>query len=664
MNKSSIPLNIPTALVIILFVAMLNASTAFAQAETVHGSATTVAESTDFANQILRDPWDMSEYSDVSMYINESAQRIHIQNMSISNGIFAGTSAGNDTDGLNAYFFPLFGGYHETMPLGKIGLNYPIASNQFGCFYAAMKVDSGAATQRGPDIWRVLWYETNSLDTSRTPWGIGIERLYPEAGNGQPTAIWKLHKMDLRAPWLTEPAANRWDDKPLWRAIRFEPTIQGGAAFQIDWLRLTDCTANTTTISWTPNRTITAIWLQPAGATHQIRLAAGIDGAAGSYALDVQGVTPGQYTVGLGTDTTCCVEESSEPLIINAAPRVQFVRPSFTSGEDYASTNGNTWDFGDAADAASIANVPGVIEEGVLKMTTPSSKGLTDYNPQIYLNMPTTLDTKKYRYLSIRMYTEWDVPWQDIISGMIGRWGWIMPSYSGNANEVCNLMSQDIGLDVGWHIYTIDLHDYFNGGAEIASPPGSSHCPRIAYSPQEPPTNVASNQTHWFNAKPLTGLRLDPNENISCGYREATGNTNVPCSDYRQQIDWITLTAMDAVTAGELYEIQLALNKQMSAADFTFYYTTDVGQPKQARAIAYQPSSPSQPPSGDVRFYLPTAFRAPVGQATGLIDVEFPVSFQWDTSGVAAGLYHICAEGNDGVNTTIYCSEANIQVTE
>lgn len=64
-------------------------------------------EGTDFATLVLRDPWDMSEITDISQYLNEAGQRNLVKNVNVSDGLFTGTSVGNAITG-NAYFFPLF----------------------------------------------------------------------------------------------------------------------------------------------------------------------------------------------------------------------------------------------------------------------------------------------------------------------------------------------------------------------------------------------------------------------------------------------------------------------------------------------------------------------------------------------------------------------------
>src|SRR5215212_2600496 len=73
----------------------------------VAGPATPVAETKDFATQVLRDPWDMSELTDISQYLNGSGQRNLVQNISVTDGVFSAQS----TSAKDADFYPLFPGY-------------------------------------------------------------------------------------------------------------------------------------------------------------------------------------------------------------------------------------------------------------------------------------------------------------------------------------------------------------------------------------------------------------------------------------------------------------------------------------------------------------------------------------------------------------------------
>src|SRR5581483_10910014 len=95
----------------------------------VSGPAAPVAETNDFATQVLHDPWDMAQFTDVSQYLNESGQRDLLHNIGVANGVFSAQS----TSVKDAAFYTLFPGYilpdgGKAIQPGKAGVNYPIAS--------------------------------------------------------------------------------------------------------------------------------------------------------------------------------------------------------------------------------------------------------------------------------------------------------------------------------------------------------------------------------------------------------------------------------------------------------------------------------------------------------------------------------------------------------
>jgi hypothetical protein len=79
-------------------------------------------EGNDFATQVLRSPWTMSDYSEISQYINQSGQSSLLQSINLAGGIFSARS----TATADAQFYPLFPGYWTVMLIGKVGHNYPI----------------------------------------------------------------------------------------------------------------------------------------------------------------------------------------------------------------------------------------------------------------------------------------------------------------------------------------------------------------------------------------------------------------------------------------------------------------------------------------------------------------------------------------------------------
>jgi hypothetical protein len=617
-----------------------------------------VAEGRDFATHVLGDPWDMEEYADVSQYMNNGGQLDLMRNIQTSDGVFSAQSVDRGDGGGDPYIFPLFPGYLTAMHIGRVGARYPVDSTEYGCFYTAMLVESRAARDR--DVWSVFWFEDEHLNDGTSRWGFGVDFLHDQDA----APVWQLYRMELANPPIVPDGFDVWDASNVWRGLRIDPTSQGGVNFAIDWVRLTDCAPRPVTVRWTPDAAITAIWLQPIGTNRYIRVATEISGGRGTHELDVQGLQAGSYRVGLGTDTDCCISESPDLLEINAAPTVSFFQPSFVSGQDYATSAGNEWDFQDGADVTELRNGTGGVGNGTLEITTPSGPMPAGTDVQVDLNTPQPAPTDRYRYVSFRMFTDWDADWQDAVGGMIVRLIWTIPSLSGQPGMECHLVSQDIPVDVGWHTYHIDMYDAFQGAAEDSAPAGAPHCPDREHSPEDPPDNVAANPAHWLFTSPIIRFRFDPNENISCELRQQPDKEHIPCSDYRQRIDWITMTAVDRVIQGQAYEIILSLSEQLAADSFKFYYTSDRNQPRQ-NELRVRTQGAAQPPAGDHLLYLPITLSPGVAsgaQAQDPVRPAIPHAVQWDTAGVAPGEYYICVDAQDDLNTTTFCSETPVQV--
>jgi hypothetical protein len=583
----------------------------------------TIQEGADFATSVLRDPWDMSEYTDVSQYINESGQRNLVKNISVSNGVFSGASVGNVSTG-NAYFFPLFPGYLGTIQTGKVGSRYPIPKSTNKCLYISMKVDSGPNS----DKFRVFWFANEHLNDGQAPWGQSpFIDLYPEAGGSQPVQSWRLYSVNLST--IGAIVGTTWNAMPSVEGLRIDPTISPNN-FAVDWVRLTDCNAVNANLNWTGGTSAdTAIWLRPVGTTRDIRVATGVTGTSGSYNLDIQGIAPGSYYVGLGTTTTCCSQmNTSQPLVINQAPIVSFDRPSFFSGAS------QSWGFGSSSNVTGLNNFKSTsFQNGELNMVTASGPQPAGIDAQVVLNT-SPISSNAYRYLSFRMFTqEGSAPWQNVVDGGMARFIWAVSGY-------CWLVGQDIDYDIGYQTYSIDLYNAFNGSAEVTS----GFCGGLP--------------TTWQTSGIVYGLRFDPNENISCNPQFAGAFVTSTCGDYVQKLDWIRLTAIDQTTKGTPFPIQITLNRPLAGVTFTFYYTTTLSNPTQSLAQLYTPPTIS---IGPFQLYLPTIFKNSVDVA-GDTFPSVDVTYMWDTTSVSLGTYYICAQANDGYNTTTYCSEAPVIV--
>ncbi len=319
-------------------------------------SVQNLREGNDFATLVLKDPWDMSEFTDISQALNLSGQAHYLSDIKVDKGIFSARS----TETRDAQFFALWPGYNTAMLIDKVGHRFPIDANRYHCFYIGMKVQSGAADGNGPDLFQLMWFGDERLNNGT--WGYSKAfQLYPEAGAGTPIPTWKLYKVDLASPENRLGGAH-WTDGVAWQGLRIDPTNQVGNYFEIDWIRLTDCNPVILKIFWSGSQTV-SIWVQPEDSIHSVLILSNVQG--NTYDLDVQGIPPGVYSY-IVKDANNNVIKTSE-FKINKTPIVKFVRPSFISGVDYATQAGNPWDFSDSSDFWRINDMNYSVDDGLLK---------------------------------------------------------------------------------------------------------------------------------------------------------------------------------------------------------------------------------------------------------------------------------------------------------
>ncbi|RPH83603.1 MAG: hypothetical protein EHM75_11865, partial [Desulfobacteraceae bacterium] len=227
------------------------------------------SEGYDFATQVLRDPWDMEEYPDISQYLNQSGMANIFQNIKVENGLFSARSVDD------AHFFPLFPGYYTAMLIGKVGHNHPILSSKYKMLYIAMKVDSGAPAP-WPDMLQVMWFGDERLNGPGGIWGYSkFFTLYPEAGTAAPNPTWKLFKIDLSAG-DTFGGGTPWTGSSAWQGLRIDPTMQKETTIQVDWIRLTDSQPINFPITFNGGGTNFSVWIVPTGTSREILVQTGI----------------------------------------------------------------------------------------------------------------------------------------------------------------------------------------------------------------------------------------------------------------------------------------------------------------------------------------------------------------------------------------------------
>jgi len=577
---------------------------------------TYVKEGNDYATQVLGIPWDMSDYSQVSTYMNFSGMNVIMSDLTVENGVFSGRSLTRQ-----ASFSALFPGYDNALYIGKIGHNYPITASKYRCAYVAAKVDTQPSNEW--DQMFFFWYANEKLNGPSGTHGAANYKLYDSLSNPNPR--WKLIKLDLSQ--INPPLITGWNQAPngQWQGLHIAPSIQP-TTWAIDWIRLTDCdkTGHTITIDWRGSTPV-SISVKPEGTNREILVETGV--TTHNYAFDIQGLQAGRYTYYVRDGST---ELSSGDFEVVGTPVITFVKPSYTSGVDYATQAGQPWDMS----PASVTNVECMsynFDNGILNTTTiPGSQQTGDCygggygNPAIVLNTPIPIDTTQYRYMTFRMKIEG--PWQNVPLGMIARWIWYLQGTSGYPGNRCWLISFGVPTDVGWHTYTMDLWDPHQGGVDDSS---------IAECPPQP--------WAWRNASPALEVRIKPNENILS-------------SNMIQQLDWVTLTKPETVRKGTVFNVKLNTSKEVNPNQVTLYYTTDRSNPKMyPMGIASSNLARAYP------WLLPNQFIYLPLIKNGL---PGPMQFNWDTTFVAAGDYYICGIANDSYNAVPYCSDVPVTVTQ
>lgn len=567
---------------------------------------TIVGEGDDYATQVLGDAWDMSQFTDISQYLNQSGQANLLTNIQVANGIYSAQSIS-----FAAPTTLIFPGYKNALLTGKVGHQFPINANLYKCIYVAAKVNSGPPQNGAPDQMLFTWFENENLNGAGSAWGETIPGIVLSTD-------WQLFSANLSTWTKLAHGSTAWNKSPSgqWQGLQVSPTIQN-TTYQIDWVRLTDCAPKTISIGWTGKGAVT-VYIRPEGTTNDIKVINSI--TSNPIILDVQGFQAGKFTYFVKQGTTTL---TSADFQVNDAPIVTFKSPSRTSGSDFYNSNQDDFHL-EPTDVAFTQCISYRYDKGIIYADTPtvqnqppaSCQGGGYNDPEISFTQSTPIDTTQYRYLTFHMYTAG--PYQNVPDGMISRvvWYW---------NNRCILVSSPISLDVGWHTYSLDLWDPIEGAVNDHSTTG---CPN-------PPLT-------WQSTSPASQFRLKLNENI-------TGQV------MQQELDWVKLTKPDTIQSGGKYPIKINASKTLVNSQLSFFYTTDRSNPLQNVAVLSTSNTQVTIPPGRNHIYLPILKQNSNSDPNTM-------TFNWITNNIPAADYYICVKTQDDYNSTTYCSEAPVHV--
>ncbi|MEO5954054.1 MAG: hypothetical protein ABIQ44_16455, partial [Chloroflexia bacterium] len=253
---------------IVTFLSQASAQAAPNDTVTLTGPAagTTIAESDDYATQLLHDPWDMNNLDDID-------QPFNVTGWGVNNGIWSGTTQGSAH---TASVFLQYENFREAYSyMGENdGQNKPIDAQRFNRMLVRMYSPI-------PSFSVAYFFQ----GYSSTPAG-GTGIIPTQAG-------WHIYSVDMRQN------NSGWTTADPYEQLRFDPPSEGaGNNVQIDWIRLTPDTATPVTIQWTAQGSGTVnlyLSLSPNASDDNELLIGTASASAGSFTWNTTGVAPGSY---------------------------------------------------------------------------------------------------------------------------------------------------------------------------------------------------------------------------------------------------------------------------------------------------------------------------------------------------------------------------------
>lgn len=347
---------------------------------------TVVAETDDYATQVLGDPWDLttSAPGDLRHYegLDDIDEPYGFTAPDVTNGIW---SAVTNLAGGNSIHFQYQNFANSYSSLGEHdGQNAPIDATRFSRFL--IRLYSGASFPA-----TIYWYKNydpapsgnSNIFTVQPGWHIYSVDLRPGGGGGSGT----------------------WSQLGPYSGFMLQ-AIQGssGNQIQVDWARLTPDTGATVRIVWSysgSGSTLVHLYLSTsadAGTGNELELAA-VSAQTGAYSWDTTGVPPGSYYIHAEFNGAV---SSIGPLVVNTSPIARIDAPSPLTGEDFGYAHRNEgWDSTNPGQFQAVLNIANLVFGPLEMRGNPTTN-----DPQLlYLNGDNSnpIDASRYRYYSQRM---------------------------------------------------------------------------------------------------------------------------------------------------------------------------------------------------------------------------------------------------------------------
>ncbi len=346
----------------------------------------TIAESDDYATQVLADAWDMKNPEDIRWPYGFSVP-------TIENGVWSAVSGPN-----SSVFFQFQGFPGAFSYIGeKDGRNYPISTTRFTHMRFRMYSERAGVSYA---YWFLQPGDTAPCDNCHPGFFLDVQ------------AGWHIYDYAFN----TEPA--RWSGHGSVAGLRFDtPINQANNNVKFDWVRLTPDTATPLRIAWTysaagnPNVDLYVSTSPDPNADQEYKIAT-VPANTGSYTWSGTGLAPGTYYIHavMGASVS-----ASGPVTVNTAAIVKIDAPSPLSGEDFAQARlGTAWDGSNSQQFELTINcTPIIYGPDYWQSSSVPIPGSTVQDPQVFWLFPygggdpnITIDTSRYHYMNTKLWLQ------------------------------------------------------------------------------------------------------------------------------------------------------------------------------------------------------------------------------------------------------------------
>ena len=583
----------------------------------LHAEPATLGNGDDYATNVLHDPWDMSEVTDLGWWENYA-------NITADGGVWsATTSVTNPNGGASGLFYPLFHGFATALNPGKTGSNFPIDTTRYTQLSYRLYLDH----RRGAHA--VYW-------THQVSWPTGREMF--AFADSSPDG-WKIYNFDMNA--TNGDLYNQrgsWSSSPVYGFNITPSAFNPAVMVKTDWIRLTDpSTSPRYHLSWSGAAADSNIEVHVTDAQGQdLGKVATVSGSAGSYDFPTCILPGGVYYFFL-KDGANNRSANAGSLTINDPPVIRW--NSSATGEDYATTElGNPWDMSGAEDVATLQGPLASdnyynfrqfynwdLTDGVFSATADSAyaynhygNGLRQTDVQVWMNIDPNLpiDPSKYHHMVLRIMV--DNP-NDYTLAQLVEDGWVCRLVWWNEGiHIDGYASDGWVLYPGWNTITLDL-------SRLGTPMSNDPYP--------------ANRL-WRDMGQVLHFRIDPVE-VSM--------------DTRFYIDEVRLLS-DPVAHGS-FPANLGVSDPEGQPVTVRYYYDTLGYGFNGQELTGPASAPGMVAQSQGErhvVYLPWVTLNPRPRPPLLPDEPglSRVSRDLDVSGLATGTYFFYACASDGISQT------------